>query len=96
MIKKDSALLEAEGVFDWPWYLMKNAKRRCCIAHEKNYKLTAAHSGFTYQQIYGWVQRYQKAGLEGLVSGHQSGRVFINGSVEEQAPSSWKMNGWRI
>ena len=26
--QKDSVLLEAEGVFDWPWYLTKNAKRR--------------------------------------------------------------------
>ena len=38
-----------------------------CIAHEKNYKLTAEYSRFTYQQIYGWVQRYQKAGLEGFL-----------------------------
>ncbi len=46
-----------------------------CIAHEKIYKLTAVHSGFTYQQIYGWVQRYQKAGLEGLASDHHSTRL---------------------
>lgn len=46
-----------------------------CIAHERNYKLTAAPSGFTYQQIYGWVQKYQKADMEGLSSGHHSTRL---------------------
>ena len=56
-------------------YEERKAAVEYCIAHEKNYKLTAAHSGFTYQQIYGWVQRYQKAGLEGLASGHHSTRL---------------------
>ena len=46
-----------------------------CIAHRKNYKLAATHSGFTYQQIYGWVQRYHKASLEGLDGGHRSSRL---------------------
>ena len=56
-------------------YEERKAAVEYCIAHEKNYKLTAAHSGFTYQQIYGWVQRYQKAGLERLASGHHSTRL---------------------
>lgn len=38
-------------------YEERKAAVEYCIAHEKNYKLTAAHSGFTYLQIYGWVQR---------------------------------------
>ena len=37
--------------------------------------MTAEYSGSTYQQIYGWVQRYQKAGLEGLDGGHCSSRL---------------------
>ena len=48
-------------------YEERKAAVEYCIAHEKNYKLTAEYSGFTYQQIYGWVQRYQKAGLEGFL-----------------------------
>lgn len=56
-------------------YEERKAAVEHCIAHERNYKLTAAHSGFTYRQIYGWVQRYQKAGLEGLSSGHHSTRL---------------------
>ena len=39
-----------------------------CIAHGKDYALTAAHFGFTYQQIYGWVRKYHAAGLKELGS----------------------------
>ncbi|MBD5117584.1 MAG: helix-turn-helix domain-containing protein [Ruminococcaceae bacterium] len=31
-----------------------------CIAHGKDYTLAAAHYGFTYQQIYGWVGKYHR------------------------------------
>lgn len=47
-----------------------------CIAHKKNYKLTAAHSRFTYG-----VQRYQKAGQEGLSSGHHSTQLAAENLV---------------
>ena len=56
-------------------YEERKAAVEYCIAHERSYKLTAAHSGFTYQQIYGWVQKYQKADMEGLSSGHHSTRL---------------------
>ena len=39
-----------------------------CIAHGKDYTLTAAHFGFTYQQVYGWVRKYHMAGLKELGS----------------------------
>ena len=29
-----------------------------CIAHDRDYALTAERFGFTYQQIYGWVRKY--------------------------------------
>lgn len=56
-------------------YEERKAAVEYCIAHKKNYKLTAEYSRFTYQQIYGWVQRYQKACLEGLDGGHCSSRL---------------------
>lgn len=53
-------------------YEERKAAVEYCITHGKNYKLTAACFGFTYQQVYGWVQRYHKAGLEGLDGDHRS------------------------
>ena len=53
-------------------YEERKAAVEYCITHGKNYKLTAVCFGFTYQQVYGWVQRYHKAGLEGLDGDHRS------------------------
>lgn len=37
-----------------------------CIAHDRDYALTAEHFGFTYQQVYGWVRKHHAAGLGSL------------------------------
>ena len=38
-----------------------------CIAHNKDYKGTAALYGVSYSQVYTWVQKYLSKGEEGLV-----------------------------
>ena len=43
-----------------------------CIAHGKNYSLTAEHFGVTYQQVYSWVRKYHAAGLERLAGTYRS------------------------
>ena len=43
-----------------------------CIAHDKNYSLTAEHFGFTYQQVYSWVRKYHAAGLERLTGAYRA------------------------
>ena len=37
-----------------------------CIAHDNDYKSTAAHFDVSYSQIYSWVRKYQGQGEEGL------------------------------
>lgn len=43
-----------------------------CIAHDKNYSLTAEHFGLTYQQVYSWVRKYHAAGLERLTGAYKA------------------------
>lgn len=43
-----------------------------CLAHERNYALTAEHFGVTYQQVYGWVRKYCAAGLERLAGRYEA------------------------
>lgn len=43
-----------------------------CIAHGKNYSLTAEHFGFTYHQVYSWVRKYHAAGLERLTGPYRA------------------------
>ncbi|MDR2043913.1 MAG: IS3 family transposase [Clostridium sp.] len=37
-----------------------------CIANNKDYGKTAEQYGASYQQIYGWVRKYEKDGMDGL------------------------------
>ena len=37
-----------------------------CIAHNKDYGKTIERYGVSYQQIYGWVKKYEKDGADGL------------------------------
>ena len=37
-----------------------------CIAHNKDYGKTIEHYGVSYQQVYGWVRKYEKDGVGGL------------------------------
>jgi transposase-like protein len=37
-----------------------------CIANNKDYYSTSKQYGVSYQQIYGWVRKYEKNGAEGL------------------------------
>ncbi len=47
-------------------YERRKAAVEYCIEHGKDYKVTAARFGCTYQQIYGWVRTYHAGGLERL------------------------------
>lgn len=38
-----------------------------CIAHNRDYTATMEKYGVSYQQIYSWVSKYEKNGIEGLV-----------------------------
>lgn len=38
-----------------------------CLAHDKDYPLTVSTYKISYQQIYSWVRKYKKYGLEGLI-----------------------------
>ena len=44
-----------------------------CIAHDNDYKRTAAHFDVSYNQVYSWVRKYQDQGEEGLTDkrGHR-------------------------
>ena len=44
-----------------------------CIAHDNDYKSTAAHFAVSYSQVYSWVRKYQSQGEEGLTDkrGHR-------------------------
>lgn len=44
-----------------------------CVANNKDYGKTIAKYGVSYQQIYTWVRKYEKDGLEGLAD-HQGKR----------------------
>ena len=38
-----------------------------CIASNKDYGRTIEQYNISYQQIYGWVKKYEKAGPDGLI-----------------------------
>ena len=40
-----------------------------CIEHGKDYLLTVETYGVSYQQIYAWVRKYEKKGVDGLKDG---------------------------
>ena len=37
-----------------------------CIANNKDYGKTIEQYGVSYQQIYGWVRKYERDGVDGL------------------------------
>jgi transposase-like protein len=45
-----------------------------CIANNKDYGKTIEQYGVSYQQIYGWVKKYEDKGIEGLRIGEASRR----------------------
>jgi transposase-like protein len=40
-----------------------------CLANEQDYKKTASHFHVSYQQVYGWVKKYQTNGQDALKDG---------------------------
>ena len=46
-------------------YERRKAAIEYCIEHGKDYKVTAARFGCTYQQIYGWVRTYHAGNYAG-------------------------------
>ncbi len=49
-----------------------------CLAHERDYGKAAAQFKVSYQQIYGWVKKYEEGGTEAL----QDGRGRTKAPVE--------------
>ena len=39
-----------------------------CIANNKDYGKTIEQYGVSYQQIYGWIRKYEKDGADGLIN----------------------------
>ena len=52
-----------------------------CISHNKNYQKTSELHGVSYQQIYGWVRKYEEKGADGLVD--RRGKRRGEGSMSE-------------
>ncbi len=48
-----------------------------CIANYHNYNETVKKFGISYQQIYAWVKKYEKDGIEALIDnrGKKSGKI---------------------
>lgn len=44
----------------------KQAAVEFCIAHGRDYMMTAERFGFSYHQVYGWVRNYHAAGISSL------------------------------
>lgn len=40
-----------------------------CLAHEQDYRKTAEQFQVSYQQVYGWVKKYEVGGQEALHDG---------------------------
>ena len=55
-----------------------------CIAHGRDYALTAERFGFTYQQIYGWVRKYHAAGLNSLREDRECSRELSDWVIENK------------
>ena len=55
-----------------------------CIAHDRDYALTAERFGFTYQQIYGWVRKYHAAGLNSLREDREYSRELSDWVIENK------------
>jgi len=55
-----------------------------CIAHDRDYTLTAERFGFTYQQVYGWVRKYHAAGLDSLREERKCPKELSNWIVENK------------
>lgn len=52
-----------------------------CIEHGKDYPLTIHTYGVSYQQIYAWVRKYEKKGLDGLADNR--GRTKLQSEMSE-------------
>ena len=55
-----------------------------CIQHKKNYAAAAMKYEVSYQQVYSWVQRYNKSGPNGLLDKRGKAKVFEELSELEQ------------
>ena len=62
----------------------KRAAVEFCVAHGRDYTLTAEQFGFTYQQVYGWVRKYHTAGLDGLVRERNCSKELSDWIVENK------------
>ena len=62
----------------------KQAAVEFCIAHDRDYALTAERFGFTYQQVYGWVRKYHAAGLNSLREDRECSRELSDWVAENK------------
>ena len=51
-----------------------------CITNNKDYGKTIVQYGVSYQQIYGWVRKYEKNGIDGLADrrGHRKDEASMS------------------
>jgi len=65
-----------------------------CMDNSKNYHLTAEKFKVSYQQLYGWANKYESTGNEALVDRRGRHKTFdeLNESQNDRGCSSIKLN----
>lgn len=63
----------------------------CCIANNKDYGKTIEQYGVSYQQIYGWVRKYEKEGAEGLLDRRGKSKAYDSMSEVEKLRAQLKL-----
>ena len=62
-----------------------------CIANNKDYGEAIERYGVSYQQIYGWVRKYEKDGAEGLCDHRGKGKDQASMSEVEKLRAQLKL-----
>lgn len=63
----------------------------CCIANNKDYGKAVEQYGVSYQQIYGWVRKYEKEGAEGLLDRRGKSKAHAPMSEVEKLRAQLKL-----
>jgi transposase len=61
-----------------------------CIGNNKNYQLTAEIFDVSYQQVYGWVRKFEEYGEDALVDKRGRNKVESELTVEEKIKLAMK------
>ena len=62
-----------------------------CLEHGREYLLTVAHYGVSYQQIYAWVRKNEEKGIDGLADGWGRTRPESEMTESEKLQSQVRM-----